>query len=129
MWEDWKAGMWGASKDEESDLRKAVEFTGDWARYGKAMREVVMAWPHTMRNSLTNLSINRRAFLGHCAVCYKLAIPEYITRMAWKMLTNEQRRRADMEAQNTIDEYTRKNRPVREDMGGQMLLEFARRCA
>ena len=69
------------------------------------MRKVVASWPRTMLNNLTNKSINRRAFLGHCACCYKFKCPEYITRMAWHELTDMQRILADNEAQIIIDSY------------------------
>lgn len=104
-WEDFHAGMWRRSSDEVADLESAIEFTGDHIRYGAAMRRVIKAWPRTMLHNLTNPSINKRAFLGHCAVCLELEIPEYITRMAWAKLTNEQRRLADEVAQKTIDEW------------------------
>lgn len=100
--------MWSKvkSKEEENELlKKAIDFTGDHILYGKAMREVVWVWKNSMLNFLTNKSINRRAYLGHCAVYYKLQIPEYIVRMAWKKLTNEQRRLADLQAENTIKEW------------------------
>lgn len=105
-WEDWLNGMW--AKGSEDRLQEAIEFTGDWERYGNAMKEVIVAWPRTMLNSLTNPSINKRAFLGHCAVCFKIGITEDIVRMAWKRLTDEQRRLADKVAQETIDEWKRK---------------------
>lgn len=102
-WEDWVNGMW--AKGDVSSLSVAIEFTGDHLKYGAAMKEVVNKWPRTMLNSLTNPSINKRAFLGHCAVSYKLGIPESITRMAWKELTDEQRFLADKVAQETVDEW------------------------
>lgn len=102
-WEDWINGMWGP--EQEGQLQQAIEFTGDWVRYGQAMKEVIVAWPRTMLNSLTNPSINQRAFLGHCAVSFRLKIPESVTRAAWKQLTDEQRRLADLVAQQTIDEW------------------------
>lgn len=104
-WEDWINGMWRKVENEDELLQQAVEFTGDHVRYGHAMKEVVIAWPNTMLNSLTNTSINRRAFLGHCAVCYKIGTPEYIVRRAWKLLTDEQRFLADDIAQKTINEW------------------------
>lgn len=108
-WEDWKNGMWKKKVENESQLlESAIEFTGNAEEYGNAMREVVKLWPNTMVNSLTNKSINQRAFVGHCAVCYKLGIPEYITRKAWKHLTQKQRDLADHEAQQTIYEWKRK---------------------
>lgn len=120
-WEDWINGMWG--KDDR--LQEAIEFTGNAERYGSAMREVIEAWPRTMLNSLTNNSINKRAFLGHCAVCFKLGICESTTRAAWKQLTDQQRYDADKVAQETIDkwlqEYAQRNKAVHKDVGRPLL--------
>ena len=106
-WEDWLNGMWRKVETGERDelLRQAIEFTGNWERYGAAMREVILAWPRTMLNHLTNTSINQRAFVGHCAVCFKVGMPESVTREAWKHLTDEQRTKADLVAQQAIDSW------------------------
>lgn len=124
-WEDFINGMWSKSKDETADLKTAIEFTGDHIRYGNAMKKVIIAWPRTMMNSLTNSSINKRAFLGHCAASFELSIPEYITRMAWKQLTDEQRFNADKVAQQTIDEWTTtyesRNKPIHQSMASALL--------
>ena len=90
---------------EQIYLQKAIKFTGNHVLYGNAMKEVVYKWKNTMLNHLSNININRRAFLGHCAVMYKLQIPEYIVRAAWKHLTNKQRILADNEAQKNINEW------------------------
>ncbi len=119
-WEDWNAGMRGKSNDE-NHLQTAIEFTGQWEIYGAAMGEVIEAWPRTMLNTLTNVSVNRRAFLGHCAVCYKLGIPEYITRQAWKHLTNQQRFDADAIAEKHIKNYERKNIELYKRVGETLL--------
>lgn len=118
-WEDYINGMWG--KDER--LQEAIEFTGDYIKYGNAMKEVVEAWPRTMLNSLTNTSINKRAFLGHCAVCYKLGICESTTRAAWKELTDQQRYDADKVAQETINNWLHdyRNKQVYKNVGGSLL--------
>lgn len=124
-WEDFINGMWSKSNDEEKDLKTAIEFTGDHLKYGAAMKRVIIEWPRTMLNSLTNPSINKRAFLGHCAVCLELKIPEYITRQAWKRLTDQQRYDADQVAQETINEWTKQygeqNKPVRAIVGETLL--------
>lgn len=106
-WEDWRNGMWRkvSQSEETAFLETAICFTGDWVKYGAAMREVIFAWPRTMLNSLTNSSINQRAFVGHCACTYALEIPEYITRLAWKYLSDVQRFEADREAQQAIDSW------------------------
>ena len=104
-WECFKAGMWDTVKNEDELLLKAIKFTSNHKLYGEAMREVIYKWKYTMKHHLTNKSINRQAFLGHCAVCYKIQIPEYIVRKAWKLLTNKQRIFADLEAFNTIKDW------------------------
>lgn len=129
-WEDWKNGMWRKlpAIEEEFILATAIEFTGKWIDYGAAMGEVIVEWPKTMVNSLSNNSINRRAFLGHCACQFKLGIPEYITRLAWRELTNQQRFDADKIAEihikNWVKNYEVKNRKVHKGMGNQMLLQW-----
>lgn len=121
-WEDWINGMW--AKGNEDHLQATIEFTGDHVKYGEAMGEVIRAWPRTMLNSLTNTSINRRAFLGHCAVCFKLGIAESVTRKAWFMLTDQQRFDADKIADIHIRAYERQNNKVHSGMGTQMLFEW-----
>jgi hypothetical protein len=129
-WEDFKNGMWKkATKENESNLLlSAIEFTGDHIIYGEAMGEVIELWPKTMLNTLSNKSVNRRAFLGHCAVSYAIDCPEYITRQAWGMLTNKQRYDADLIAEKHIKhwehEFQRKNRNLHKGLGEQMLFEW-----
>lgn len=120
-WEDWINGMWFCSMNEAEDLLKAIEFTGDHIKYGKAMGEVIKTWPRTMLNSLTNTSINRRAFLGHCAVMHAIQVPEYITRMAWKELTNDQREAADAVATYHINQYEKTHRELYQNLGEPVL--------
>jgi len=106
-WECYKNGMW-FKVDKSTEIKMlelAIKFIGNYLQYGKAMSEVVYIWENTMKNHLTNKSINRRAFLGHCAVFYKHQIPEYIVRKAWKHLTNKQQALADNVAEKTIKEW------------------------
>jgi len=106
-WECYKNGMWSKVdvSSEQKMLQIAIDFTSDHVSYGSAMREVVFAWENSMINFLTNKSINRRAYLGHCAVSFKLGIPEYLVRMAWKHLTPKQQQLADLVAERTIKEW------------------------
>lgn len=126
-WEEWKAGMWRKlNKNEEPNmLDQAIQFTGNWSLYGAAMKRVVYEWPRTMLNTLTNPSVNQRAFVGHCACQLEFNCPEYITRAAWKELTDRQRWDADAIAQKVIDnwkiEYANKIRGLRKAVGEQVL--------
>lgn len=106
-WECYKSGMWSKVDKDTEDimLNKAIEFTGNHIMYGKSMNMVAFKWENSMLNFLSNSNINRRAYLGHCAVMYKHKIPEYITRMAWKFLNNNQRFLADKVAEETIKKW------------------------
>lgn len=106
-WEDFKAGMWRkvSPEDELSMLAQAIEFTGDHVKYGQAMLRVVDEWPITCEHNLSNDSLSRRAFIGHAAVCLELGIPEYIVRMAWGKLTDNQRIEANKVADIAIGKW------------------------
>lgn len=128
-WEDFKNGMWNTTvTDENKLLQLAIEFTGDFEKYGSAMLKVIFEWKQTMINSLTNTSINQKAFVGHCAVCFELGIPEYITRMAWKELSERQRIEANKKADYAIKiwrkNYEEENFKLHPHLGTQMLLEW-----
>ena len=109
-WEDYINGMWRkCEKEEEKEiLHCAIEFTGDHERYGKAMLRVIEEWKITCEHNLTNESINQKAFIGHCAVCLELGIPEYITRIAWGYLTEDQRIKANLKAEQAIKIWKQK---------------------
>ena len=109
-WEDFKNGMWKrvTAIEENSMLLTAIEFTGDAERYGKAMLRVVNEWPITCEHNLTDSSLNRRAFIGHCAVCLELGIPEYITRLAWHELSQKQQDDANLKADYAIQIFEKR---------------------
>lgn len=108
-WEDWKSGMWRKLQQHEERfyIEKAISFTGNHIIYGNAMLEVIYAWPMTMINSLTNKSINKKAFVGHCAVQFKINCPEYITRIAWGNLNDKQRELANNAALFAVNTWTK----------------------
>jgi hypothetical protein len=111
-WECYKNGMWNKvdKLTESKMLVDAIEFTGNHLLYGNSMLDVVDVWEYSLENFLSNLSINRRAYIGHCAVSYELKIPEYITRMAWKELSEQQQILANKQADNTIRKWEQKQK-------------------
>jgi hypothetical protein len=104
FWEDYLNGMWRKeSKQYESEkIQEIIEFTGNHILYGKAMIRVINEWPISCENNLSNLSLNRKAWLGHAACCIERNYPEYLVRQAWQLLTDEQRNLANKEAINAI---------------------------
>jgi hypothetical protein len=99
--------MWrkASIREEQELLARAIAFTGDAALYGSYMRRVIREWPISCEQNMTDISINRKAWVGHAATCMAINCPEYITRMAWAHLSDEQQRDANKQAQNAIDEW------------------------
>lgn len=95
QWECYNNGMWS---NNNTDLDQAIKFTSDHIEYGNYMRIVVVEWPNTMLNFLTNSSTNHRAHIGHCACAYAHGLSEKTVRTAWKLLTESQRKLANIEA-------------------------------
>jgi hypothetical protein len=101
-WEEIDSNMWGTVESRDKFLKKAIEFTGDHKIYGRFMMRVAREWPKSCENSLTDYSINRKAWIGHAACAMALGCPEDITRQAWAELTDEQRILANREAEAAI---------------------------
>ena len=103
-WECYKSGMWRKeSKEYElSVIDKIINFTGDHELYGESMLKAVRLWKYSCENFLTNLSINRLAYIGHAGCCIEKGYPEYLVRKAWKSLNENQRYLANKKAEKAI---------------------------
>jgi len=124
LWEEVASNMWGGVADRKLAVLRAIEFTGDHIKYGGHMMRVIMEWPISCENALTDCSLNRRAWIGHAAVALALQIPEDITRLAWGRLTDEQRLLANKEADRAIRCWSinyAKSRGILQDVGEPML--------
>ena len=104
-WECYKNGMWRKeSKEyEEKWLPKIIEFTGCHISYGSAMVKVVKNWKYCIEHHLTDNSINQKAYIGHAACNIKHGWPEYLVRMAWGYLNEQQQSLANKAAENAIN--------------------------
>lgn len=101
-WEDFKAGMWNPSEDETLDELNALKVLSDPR---EAMQRVINEWPETTRCNLTNLSCNRKSWLGQAACCIHYAVPEYITRRVWNTLPKEMKDNANQIAKEIIESW------------------------
>ena len=87
-WEDWQNGMYRDVSDKEYYINKAIECLRN---PDKAMLGVIKEWKHSSRENLSDLSSNRKSWLGQAACCYQFNVPEHLTREAWGRLTKEER--------------------------------------
>lgn len=98
-WEDWKNGMYRDVKEKEYYIKKAIECLRDpyLSMYG-----VIKEWKQSTKENLSDISSNRRSWLGQAACCYKYGVPENLTRVAWGLLTSEERINANKTADKII---------------------------
>ena len=110
-WEEYQNGMWGKAQpqDESQLLQKAIEFTGNSKLYGEWMMKVLDAWPISCEQNLTNLAVNRKAWIGHAACSLAFKCPEYIVREAWGHLTKTQQDTANAVALLAIAEFEKRH--------------------
>lgn len=103
-WECYKSGMWRKeSKEYEQNLfDEIISFIGNHTAYGKSMLKAVKFWKYSCENFLTNVSINRLAYIGHAGCCIEKGYPEYLVRRAWKLLNENQRYLANKEAEKAV---------------------------
>jgi hypothetical protein len=88
--------------EETLFLEQAIIFTGDAELYGKYMMHAINKWPISCEHNLTCVGMNRQAFIGHAATCIAIECPEYITRLAWHQLTEDQQNKANEKADIAI---------------------------
>lgn len=122
--EEVKANMWGEAEDRKDMLAKAIKFTGDHKLYGSFMRRVIVEWPISCENALTDHSLNKKAWIGHAACAMAISCPEDITREAWGHLTDGQQLLANKEAARALQSWENAflaSRGISDDMGGQVL--------
>jgi len=123
-WEEVRHGMWADVEGKDEWLQRAITFTSDHKLYGSYMRRVVSEWPVSCENALTDLALNRKAWIGHAACALAFGCPEDVVRLAWGKLTDEQRVLANKEAARAIaiweDNY-RKDKGAHRDMGEALL--------
>lgn len=109
LWEDYRAGMYDENKYGRSErVQKAAEILGSPALCRKAMEKVISDWVIATEYNLSNLEINRKAWLGQAACCCYAGVHEDETREAWGIMTEAQRIEANKIAAEIIKDWQRK---------------------
>lgn len=110
-WECYKAGFYkntmdGMTKDE---CQKAYrEFLSNSDRFSDALEHVITEWKHSCEHYLTNIAMNRIAWLGQAAMCYATGIPA-VFRGGFSLLTEEQKQAANEIALAYLNKWLKGN--------------------
>jgi len=78
-WECHKAGFYNPSKPgikKEDAEKQYAEFLADDGLFRESLSGVISEWGNSCEHYLTNISMNRIAWLGQASACYKLGLPQ-----------------------------------------------------
>jgi hypothetical protein len=110
QWEDFNCGMYAnLEKDKEKEaIDRAVELLSNPQELYLLMKRVSLEWVKSTEQNFSDTGSNRRAWLGQAACCIQDKIPEYITRIAWMLLSKDKQDEANDIADRVIYEYENK---------------------
>lgn len=93
--------------NEELFVKKAKEILSS-SEIKINMKRVTEEWPFSTDENFTNIEQNRRAWLGQATCCLVGGVTETETRMAWMLLSDYQRFKANEAADAVISEWENK---------------------
>ena len=106
VWEDYQHGMYKSTCDDSANLiQQCVKLLGNHYVLKSVMRSCSNKWKYAAAQNMSNASRNRQAWLGQASCCYSVGAPEFITKQAWRLLTDEQRTLANKVADEIIKEW------------------------
>lgn len=106
-WECYSAGFYATTKEgmTKAECELAYrDFLADDQRFSLTLAKVVSEWKHSCEHYLTNVAMNRIAWLGQAAACYALGIPSTY-RSGFYLLTEDQQSKANKTALQYLNQW------------------------
>jgi len=112
LWEDHKAGFYdNVSGERKKELvEKVVEMFNSEELTKQNMNLVIQLWKYSCEHNLTNISLNRIAYIGQSACCIYANVPCTITMEAWSLLSDDVKKRSDKIAESVINLWENQNK-------------------
>ena len=112
LWEDYKNGFYSSVKPSSKnelifkikELFKSRELTNLY------MKNVCDNWFYSCEHNLTNLNMNRIAWLGQAASCLYCGASCFLTMNVWNMLSFLDQKESDLIAIKNIKEWEQKKK-------------------
>lgn len=107
-WEEIEYGMYKTEYADEKDsyIKKAIELLSNPQKLQYYMKLTTQEWKNSTERNMTTTSRNKQAWLGQASCCLYAKVPEDLTKIAWSMLTDQQRIDANACADIVINEWT-----------------------
>lgn len=96
-WECYKAGFYNTTMpgmNRQQCENAYRDFFTNLERFEDALQHIITEWKHSCEHYLTNVAMNRIAWLGQAAMCYATGIPSTF-RGGFYLLTDDQQQKAN----------------------------------
>lgn len=96
--------MWKAvpPQDRDAYIEKSASLMVNPDAFEAAMCDAVNQWPNSCEAALTASTMNHQAWIGHAGCAISHNSPEDLTRLAWRILTQDQQDAANAAADRAI---------------------------
>lgn len=105
QWEDFLAGQYAPLKVDPETANKCAALLSDSFRFESAANRILNEWPIATAVNLSNISINRQAWLGQAACCLILGASEHITKQGWHSMSEHDQQKANSVADIVISKW------------------------
>lgn len=106
-WECAKAGFYSSTvegKTKEQCKLEYAEFLSNTDQFAEALKMVFKEWPTSCEHYLTNIAMNRIAWLGQASMCIARGIPSQFC-SGFNLLTSDQQEAANETALTALNEW------------------------
>jgi len=111
-WECHKAGFYATTKEGMSKTQckqAACDFLCDLEGFADVLAKVIVEWPNSCEHYLTNIAMNRIAWLGQASICYATGISTDLSRGGFSLMTTDQQDAANAVALKYLNQWAKAN--------------------
>jgi len=106
-WECHKAGFYQNTKEgwtHEQCEEEYIRVLTNQELFASILEKITSEWVHSCEHYLTNVAMNRIAWLGQAAVCYESGVPARYS-SAWSKIPKEDQEKANQTALNALNKW------------------------
>lgn len=122
-WEDYNNGMYSLEKlkDEEKVIKQNVVFFNNEILFFNTGMKLLDTWVNSCNENLSNININRLAWIGQASCFLNHKSPEYLTKKSWKVLENKTKIKANSVAFKILKHYEKRYNSIHKKVGEPLL--------
>ena len=97
--------MYNRKNNEQNLIEKSKNLLSNPVAFQYSASTMVEHWKYSAEMNLTDMSQNRRAWIGQATCCFEYQTPEHLTRIAWNQLSEKEQIDANKVAERVIKNW------------------------